>query len=207
MVPGPDSPAAPNGASPEAGADPCSGEGASSPPPAGPGAVSPAGPVVPSEPGLSAWEDEEAGPSAAGADSPVEAPSPSPVGAGAASVPVDWDSPEASGAGASWVLDPLEDSGCEEPAEEDSASAGVDSGVPAVPDSGAPGGVASSEVAGEGSEDAGVDSAEPASWALATPTGSSASHAIAASSAAQSHALERPFLEEPAAFLIIPASP
>ena len=208
-VPAPGSPPLSKVASPVVGVEGWPDDEGSSSPPVGPEGVSAEDAGEPSAPELLVWEDEEAGPSAAVADSPVEAPSPPAVEDGAASVVV-CD----AGAGVSWTLDPLEGSASEDPAEEDSAPAWADSEEPEVLPSGAPDDVAScdavedgSEAAEVGSEAAGVASPAAVSWALATPTGSSTNHAIAASSQVQNHALDRPFLEEPATVPIIRASP
>ena len=119
------------------------------------------------------------------------------------SEPADEASPDADGAGASGALeplDPLEDSVCWEP------PAG-DSGWGDAGDSGAPADAVSLPLLDGASSEAAADaSVELASWALATPTGSSTSHTRAPRSHAQSHALERLFLEELAFILITTAS-
>jgi hypothetical protein len=99
------------------------------------------------------------------------------------------------------ALDPVEDSVCGVAPDEGSGVAGVD-------DSDGLGEAASEPLlAGASPEAAAEGSLVVASWALATPAGSSTSHIRAARTHAQSHALERLFLEELAFVPITTASP
>ncbi len=160
------------------------------------------------------WEDEEEDPSEGapdGDEDPSEVVPDSPVEAPSAPAGEDEDGSEAAGevpsevdaAGASEPLDgldPVEDSVCWVAPDEDSGPAGAG-------DSGVLGEAASEPLLAGASEVAADGSTELASWALATPAGSSTSHMRAARTHAQSHALERLFLEELAFVPITTASP
>ena len=154
--------------------------------------VSPLAGVVAVSPSWPEGCEEDDDPSAVVPDSPVGAPSAPVVEDEEPSEPAEEASPGVDGADTSDPLDPLEDSDCWAPPDEVSGSvaagsvgAGSDepwdaASLPLLDG-------ASSEAAAEGSPD-------EASCALATPAGSSISHATATSNPAQSQALERLFL-------------